>query len=208
MQRALPRSRRGGGLELIRRGARVEGVEEVGRPQLLQEQAHPLPDRLQREAVAVPGLLGGEEVPAEGVGAEGIENVPGLHRVALGLGHLLTLLIEDQPEAHHVPVRRRALQQDGDRQQRVEPAARLILRLADEVRGKALRELAQVLERVVVLGEGHRARVEPHVDHLRHASHRRPAHGAPLAVRAGELERVDVWPVVIGEGSSGELLEL
>ena len=61
----------------------VEDVEVVGRPQLLQEQAHALADRLDREAVAVPRLLRGEEVPAEGVGAVGVEHLPGLDRVAL-----------------------------------------------------------------------------------------------------------------------------
>ena len=69
----LERSRgavlRGCARKLLGRGVRVQHVEVVGRPELLQEQAHALAHRLRREAVAVPGLLGGEEVPAQRVRA-------------------------------------------------------------------------------------------------------------------------------------------
>ncbi len=51
--------------ELLGRGVRVQDVEVVRRPQLLEEQAHALADRLSREAVSVPRLFGGEEVPAQ-----------------------------------------------------------------------------------------------------------------------------------------------
>ena len=50
--------------------------------------------------------------------------------------------------------------------------------------GKPSSKRLLVLERVVVLGERHRARVEPHVDHLGHAAHRLPA-GSPPRPRAG-----------------------
>ncbi len=59
-----------------------------------------------------------------------------------------------------------------------------------------------VLERSVVLGEGHRARVEPDVDHLGHALH-------PLAaLGAGESDLVHVGTVWVLELRSRELLEL
>ena len=50
-------------------GVRVEDVEGIGVPERQQELADRLADRLGREAVAGPGLLGGQVVPAEGVGA-------------------------------------------------------------------------------------------------------------------------------------------
>src|SRR6185437_517910 len=102
-------------------------------PELLEEQPHALADRLRREAVAVPRLLGREEVPAEGVGAIAVEHLPGLDRVALGLGHLLALLVEDQAEADDVAVGRLLAQQSPHREKQVDPPARLILRLADDV---------------------------------------------------------------------------
>ena len=49
-------------------GVRVQHVEAVGVPQLEHELAHRLADRLQREAIPVPRVLGGEEVPAERIG--------------------------------------------------------------------------------------------------------------------------------------------
>ena len=138
---------------------RLVGAEEGVRvPELAQEQAHALADRVGREAVAVPRLLRREEVPAEGVGPEAVEDLPGDDDVALGLRHLLALAVEDQAEADDVLVGRAVEEQDGDRQQRVEPPARLVERLADEVRREAAREAVLVLERRVLLREGHRAR--------------------------------------------------
>ncbi len=56
----------------------------------------------------------------------------------------------------------------------------------------------------MVLREGHRARVEPHVDHLRHSPHRLLA----ARLRAGEGHLVDIGPVVVLQARPGELLEL
>ena len=84
-------------------------------------------------------------------------------------------------------------------QQRVEPAAGLVLGLADVVGREALLELLLVLERVVELGEGHRAAVVPGVDHRVDAAH--------LAAAALALDRhlVDVGAVqVVGDGSVAE----
>ncbi len=120
-----------GGRDVV--GVGVEREEAVGVPQRLQVLAHRLADGLDREPVAVPGLLGGEVVPAERVRAVGVQHVPGRHRVALGLGHLLALGVGDQAQAQHGLERRAAEQQRGHRQQRVEPAARLVQRLADVV---------------------------------------------------------------------------
>ena len=112
---------------------RVQDVEAVRVPELEQELAHGLADRLGREQVAVPRLLGGQVVPAEGVGAVLVDDVPGHDDVAQRLRHLLALRVGDVAEAEHRPVRRAVEQQRRDRDQRVEPAARLVDRLADVV---------------------------------------------------------------------------
>ena len=104
------------------------------------------------------------------------------------------------PRHEHRAVRRLVEQQRRDREQRVEPAARLVDRLADVVRGEGLAEQLLVLERRVALGERHRARVEPDVDHLGHAAHL----AAALRARPGVL--VDVGPVRVGQLAARALL--
>ena len=158
-----------GGAEAL--GVRVEDPEGVGVPEGEQELADRFADRVDREAVARPGLLGGQVVPAEGVGAVGGDHVPGLDHVAAALRHLLALGVEDQAEADAVAVAGGVEEQGRLGEQRVEPAAGLVDRLADEVGGEALLELLLVLERVVELREGHRAAVVPGVDHRLDPAH-------------------------------------
>jgi hypothetical protein len=105
-------------------------------------------------------------------------------------------------EDEHGPVRRAVEQQRRDRDQRVEPAARLVDRLADVVCREALLEQLLVLERRVVLGERHRARVEPDVDHLGHASH------LGAALLAVERRVVDVGLVRVLERAARARLEI
>ena len=190
----------GAGRDVV--GVGVQHVEAVGVPELEHELAHRLADRLHREAVAVPRLLGGEEVPAQRVGAVAVDDLPRLHRVAQRLGHLAALLVEDQPEADDVLERGLVEQQRGDGQQRVEPAAGLVQRLADEVGGEPLLEMVLVVVRRVELGERHRARVKPDVDHLGHAMH------VAAAVVAGQHDVVDERPVGILELDARLALEL
>ena len=170
-------------------GVRVEDPERVGVPEGEEELADRLADRLDREAVAGPGLLGGQVVPAEGVGAVGVEHVPGVDDVAAALRHLLPLGVEDQAEADAVAVARGVEQQGRLGEQRVEPAAGLVLGLADVVGREALLELLLVLERVVELREGHRAAVVPGVDHRLDAPHLAAAllavDGRPRRCRGG-----------------------
>ena len=94
----------------------------------------------------------------------------------------------------HSTVRRALVeQQRRDRDQRVEPAARLVDRLADVVGREVALEVLLVLERRMVLGERHAARVEPDVDHLGDSAHRLPA------VRARPGGRVDEGSVRVLE---------
>ena len=178
-------------LPLVHAQVRVPDEEGVRVPERLQELAHRLADRLEREAVAVPGLLRGEVVPAEGVRSVRLENVPGHDDVALRLRHLLALGIQDQAQAETRLVRRAAEQQHGHGEQRVEPAARLVEPLADVVRREAPLELLLVVERGVPLGERHAARVPPDVDQVGHAPH------LAAAVLAAQHDVVDVGAVQV-----------
>ena len=180
----------------------VEDVEAVRVPELQQELAHGLADRLRGEQVAVPRLLGGQVVPAERVGAVLVDDVPGHDDVAQRLRHLLALRVGDVAEAEHRAVGRLVEEQRGDRDQGVEPAARLVDRLADVVRGEGLLEARLALERRVALGERHRARVEPDVDHDGLAAHLLAA----LRARPGVL--VDVRAVRVGQLAARALLDL
>ena len=82
----------------------------------------------------------------------------------------------------------------GEHVQRVEPAAGLVDVLDDEVGRVVLVEPLLVLERVVHLGERHRARLEPAVEHLGNAPHHRLA-GGIVGVRARQF--VDVGAVQV-----------
>ena len=88
-------------------GVRVEDEERVRVPERQHELAHRLADRVGREPVAGPGLLRAQVVPAEGVGAVGVEDRPRVDDVAAALRHLLAVGVGDQPEADAVLVARR-----------------------------------------------------------------------------------------------------
>ena len=106
------------------------------------------------------------------------------------------------PRLRHGLVRALVEQQRADRQQRVEPAARLVDALADVVRRELLVELVLVLERRVPLGERHRAAVEPDVDHLGDALERLPTG------RRRDLHVVHERAVRVLELDAGQLLQL
>ena len=117
---------------------RVQDVEAVRVPQLPEEQPHALADRVHREAVAVPRLLGGEEVPAERVGAEAVDDLPRRRRCCPSdFDIFLPSSSRISPRQTTLRKSRLVEEQGRDREQRVEPAARLVERLADEVGGEA-----------------------------------------------------------------------
>ena len=102
----------------------------------------------------------------------------GVGVVLFGLGHLLA--VGGQHQAVDDEVLEGRLAEQGRRQdeQRVEPAARLVDALGDEVGRKVVLELAPLLERVVHLSVGHGARLEPAVEDLGDAPQRRLARPA------------------------------
>jgi len=99
-----------------------------------------------------------DEEEAQRVGAVLVEDHVGVRVVAQRLGHLLAVGGEDVAAHDEVLPRRRVEEVRRQHEERVEPAARLVHRLGDEVGRERLLELLLVLERVVDLGVGHAAR--------------------------------------------------
>ena len=152
------------------------------------------------EPVGQPGSAVHIEVPADGVRAVFLQRLERIHRVALGLAHLLAVLILHVSQDNYVLVRRLVEDQGGDSQQRVEPSSGLVHRLGDEVRRELLLEKILIFKWIVKLGKGHGSRVEPAVDHLRHPVHFFSALGTldGHAVDIGTVE-LDVIRAVVGQ---------
>ena len=195
----------GVGIEAVDVG--VGDVEAVGVPEREQELAQCLLDEVRGEAARVAGGGGGEEVPAQGVRAVLVHHSPGVDDVALRLGHLLALAVENEAEDEAALVGGFAGDEGGEGEQTVEPAARLIDGLRDVVRGeeRAGDEVVHAVEGhflaagtldgdgVVPLRERHRAGVVPGVGDLRDALHRAAAAGFV----ASQLDAVDVGAVQV-----------
>ena len=148
----------------------VDGEERQRVPQGQQEGLGRLSHQAGRESGRLLRVVDAE-VPAQGVGAGLGEHLHRFDHVAEALRHLAAVLVVDVAEDDAVAVGRAVEQQAAENVQGVEPAPGLVDRLGDEVRGEAGAECLAVLERVVVLREGHRAGVEPGVDHELDASH-------------------------------------
>ena len=87
-----------GGVEIVDIG--IEYKESVSVPQGGHKLALPLLHRLAVETIGQPGGGIAVEIPADGVRAIGIQRLKGIHRVALGFGHLLPKMwIRDSPSA-------------------------------------------------------------------------------------------------------------
>ena len=156
----------------------IEREEGVGIPERALELTLHLADGFRPEAGRDPRRGVGVEVPSDGVGALLVEHRPGIDDVALVLAHLDAVLIVDVAQNDAV-LEGRAAEEDGrDGEQRIEPAARLIDRLRNEICGEGLFEEIFVLEGIVVLREGHGTRIEPAVDDLGRALHLAAALGA------------------------------
>ena len=186
-----------GGIEFVNVG--IEDKEGIGVPQRAHEFALTLLHGLAVEAVREPGGGVGVEIPADGVGAVGLQRLKRIDGVALGFGHFLPVFVLHMAEDDDIFKRRLVEQQRRNGQQRVEPAAGLIHGLGDEVGGELLFKQLLVFKGIVVLGKGHRAGVKPAVDDLGHALH----HAA--ALRAAQRDcvhkravQLDVGGAVVG----------
>ena len=178
------------------------GVQREEVPRVPQRQQHlaggvAQPGRGHREVAAAQDRRR-QQVPAHRVGAVGVEHLHRVRVVAQALRHLQPVVAEHDAVADAGAERRAVEQRRGQHVQRVEPAAGLADVLDDEVARVVRLEPLAVLERVVHLGERHRARLEPAVEHLGHAPHHRAA-GRVVGVRPHEL--VDRRAVQVGDGA-------
>ncbi len=151
------------------------------------------------------------EEPAHRVGTVAVEDLVDVRVVLQRLGHLLSVGAEHDAVADDVLVGRAVEQRGREDVHRVEPAAGLPDVLDDEVRRVVGIEPLLVLHRVVHLGVGHRAGVEPDVENVLDPAHHRLA-GRVVGVRAHQVvdERavqVDLAVVVAGQAAEG-LLDL
>ena len=149
----------------------VKGQEAVGVSQGAQGFGVHLPGAALVELQGLPDGTGHGHVHTNGVAALSVEHFPWINAIVLRLAHLLALGVEHHLIDEHIFVGRSPAHKHRDDQQAVEPTARLVDALADEVRGDLILEKFFVLEGPMPLGEGHGARIEPGVDDLGHALH-------------------------------------
>ena len=183
----------GGRRGALGRGVGVEPQEGVRVPHRQHRLADALPDALLGDdEVAATQDRRAHEEPAHRVGAVAVEDAVDVGVVALGLGHLQAVVAEHDAVGDDLLERRAVEQCGGQHVEQVEPATGLADVLDDEVRRRVGVEPVLVLKRVVHLGEGHGAGVEPDVEDVRDAAHG----GLPrrvIRVRPGQL--VDVRAV-------------
>ena len=159
-------------LVAVRSGVEREEVVRVVKG--AKELALHLTDARHVKLEVVPWLGVGDHVPACGIRPVGGKRLKRVDRVAEALGHFLAVLVQDQTVGHHALVRHLVEHHGRDGVQGVEPPARLVDALRDEVRGIRCPcvHLFLVLEGIVPLGVRHASAVEPHVDQIRFATHR------------------------------------
>ena len=141
------------------------------------------------EPVGQPGCGIDIKIPADGIRPIGSQGLKGIHGIALGLAHLLSVLILHVAQHNHILIGRLVKQQGGLCHQGMEPPAGLIHCLGDKLCRKLLLKQLLVLKGIVMLRKGHGPAVKPAVDHLRH-----PAHGL-AAIRAGKGNCINVGAV-------------
>ena len=139
-----------------------------------------------------------DQIQAQSVGAELLEDLHRIGIVLLPFGHLLAGAGENDAVDDQILERGLVEESGGDDEQRVEPTAGLINALGDEIGGKDLRERPTTVERVMNLSVGHRARLEPTVEDFGNATKK------TFAQPRGNCDRVDELPVKIVDGHSGQ----
>ena len=157
---------------------RIQHKEGIGIPQGAYELPLTLHHRLAVEAVGQPRGGVDIEIPADRVGAVGLQRLKGVDGVALGFTHLLAIFILHMPQHNDILKAGPVEHQGGNGVQRIEPAAGLIHCLADEVGGELRLKQLLILKGIVVLRKGHGTGIEPAVDDLRHTVHLLAALGA------------------------------
>ena len=179
-------------MELVDGG--VVGKEGIDIPEGQQHPAQGFVDQAVGKAAGFAGMGSGKEIPAQGVGAVGVQHGSRLHHIAHVLAHLLTASVQNQPQADDIAVGGLFLEQGSQGVEAVEPAAGLVDGLADVIGGKAAIGVnGLVVKGIVPLGKGHRAGVEPGIHHFRDAAH----FAAAIRNRAGQGYVVHIGTVQI-----------
>ena len=177
----------------------VKNVERIGVPKRSHKLSLSLNYRIAKEAVRKPGRGVGVEIPADSVCAVLFKRLKGVDRITLGLGHLLSVLVENVAENENVLVGRAIKDKRGDRHKRIEPTAGLVNALADEVCGELALEELLILKGVVPLCKGHRAGVKPTVDNLGNSLHLAAALGTLKGDRIDKgAVKLDILGAIIG----------
>ncbi len=153
------------------------------------------------EAVWQPWSTVFVEIPTDGICTVLAEGIHRIYGVALGLAHLLAVLVLNMAQNDNVLVGGIVKEQGGDSQQGVEPATGLIHSLGDKVCRIALIEDFLVLKRIMPLGKRHGTGVKPAVNNLWHTLH------LAAALWALDGNSVDIWTMkldflwaVVGHG--------
>ena len=104
----------------------IQHEERIGVPKGTHEFTLSFLYGLSVETVGQPGRAVDVEIPADGVCAVFIQRVEGIHRISLGLTHLLAVLILYMSQNDNVLIRRLIEQKSGLCQQGIEPASGLV----------------------------------------------------------------------------------
>ena len=144
---------------------------------------------------------GVDQVQAQCIGAVVFHQLVRWRVVAQALGHLLAVFGKHHAVDDDIAERRLLEQRRREHHQRVEPAAGLVEAFGDVLRREAGLEQVAVLERIVQLRIGHRARFEPAVQDFLDP----PVH-AVLAVDR-ERQRVHMLAMQVVDAHAGHLLE-
>ena len=140
----------------------------------------------------------GQQIPSGRIRAVFIQHFKRRYGIALVLGHLFTLFVEDQVVDQYVSVWRTAFDNCRNCHQRIEPASGLVDAFADEVCREQLIKVLRVFKRIMPLCERHGTGVKPAVHNFRDSVHRlaafRAGQGHIIHIRSVQLDRfIDIF---------------
>ena len=119
----------------------------------------------------------------------GGQGIKGIHCIALGLAHLLSVLIQHKPHDNYIFIRRLVEQQGGLSKEGIEPSSGLVHCLGYKLGRELGLEQFLILKGIMVLRKGHGAGIKPAVNHLRHTLH------GLIALGALDVYSVNIWAV-------------
>ena len=164
----------------------IQYKERIGVPQRAHKLTLTFHNRLAAVTLRNPGSGYRIEIPAVCICAVFFQSFEGIHRIAFGLTHLLTIFIENVTHNDNVFKRRAVKQQRRFRHQRVKPASCLVNSLGNELCRELSLKYVLIFKGIMMLCKGHCAGVKPAVDYFGNT-----VHGA-AALRALHCDLVDI----------------